>query len=89
MANTEHIAERKTVGAQGAQPDPQQRGVQSVGQQVVPEQDDDTGETQRGGGPEAARRLLAKKRKLLMALNSTAIEKITDSRPVLIQAAAV
>ena len=70
-------------------PIPQQRGVQSVGQQVVPEQDDDTGETQRGGGPEAARRLLAKKRKLLMALNSTAIEKITDSRPVLIQAAAV
>ncbi len=64
MANTEHIAERKTVGAQGAQPDPpQQRGVQSVGQQVVPEQDDDTGETQRGGGPEAARRLLAKKEK--------------------------
>ena len=38
-----------------------------------------------GGGPEAAGRLLAEKRKLLMALNSTAIEKITDSRPVLIR----
>jgi hypothetical protein len=88
VANTEHIAERK-VGSQRAEADPpQQRGVQPVGQQVVPEQRDDTGQAQRGGQPETPGGCWRKK-KLLMALNSTAMEKITDSRPVLIQAAAV
>jgi hypothetical protein len=90
VAHTEHIAERKTVGSQRAEANPHSsEAFRPLAQQIVPEQRDDPRQAQRGGQPETARRLLAKKRKLLMALNRTAMEKITDSSPVLMYAAAV
>ena len=84
MARADHIAQREAVGTERAQADAfEQLRRHAGGGQILPEQRHDAGQTQQRRRQQVGAGALAENSRLLRALNSTAIEKITDSSPLL------
>ncbi len=64
MTHADHIAQRKTVRAEGGKTNArQQRGAPAAGQQVVPEKGNNPDKTQRRRRPEPRRRALTEENK--------------------------
>ena len=84
MTRADHIAQREAVGAERAQTDAfEQLRRHAGGGQILPEQRHDADQPQQRRRQQVGAGALAENSRLLRALNSTAIEKITDSSPLL------